>query len=121
MRRPGPAHGFFEEVDRQRAALGWSWPGLLRMTARHTVSGEPVPWRAVEGLRTDRRPPPAEVVYAVADAAGIDRALAASLAGIAPSPAGGSAVGTIIVLDGLSDPQRDLLHALVEQMVRANG
>jgi hypothetical protein len=80
--RHGRGFPLWTAIEERRQALGWSRRGLARMTAHHTGTGEPIPERAIDALRTDRRVPPPGVVFALADTLGLDRDEAAALAGV---------------------------------------
>lgn len=108
--RHGRAYPLWMAIEERRAALGWSRRGLARMTVHHTGTGEPIPERAVDALRTDRRVPPPGIVFALADTVGLDRDEAAALAGVrrqaVPAADGERTVGVEDLLAVVEDLQR---------------
>lgn len=81
----GIAQRFWLRVEQERVAKGMTKEALSTATARHTPDGKVIPRSTIDNLRTTTRPPQPRIVFAIADALGLDRTEAAELAGVLPA------------------------------------
>src|SRR5437764_11699894 len=80
----GVPYRFWLRVERERSERRWSWDRVSEETARYTGDGRAITRSTIGNWRTSTRRPALHLVYAVADALGIDRAEARELAGHPP-------------------------------------
>src|SRR5438874_8983316 len=80
----GVPYRFWRRIDQERDERDWSWDRVSEETARHTPDGKAIPRSTIANWRTSTRRPALRLVYAVADALGINRTEAAQLAGHPP-------------------------------------
>ncbi len=80
----GVPYRFWLRVNRERSERRWSWDRVSEETARYTPDGKAIPRSTIANWRTSTRRPSLRLVYAVADALGIDRVEAREIAGHPP-------------------------------------
>ncbi|GAA2069553.1 helix-turn-helix domain-containing protein [Polymorphospora rubra] len=111
----GVAYNFWLRVKTEQATRGWNDVELQRQSG--------IPRGTTDRLKVGKRPPQPRIVNALADALGIDRDEALSLARITPPGTGPTAVSAREAIEQdpmFNEDQRETMLRLLDMIEQAN-